>query len=76
MTMIPFFKKAASAGLLLSALLVAGATEGGCAYGGVATTSDGTILVARNSLLGSLRKIYVCKLTGEELKCVESAGAP
>jgi hypothetical protein len=32
----------------------------GCAYGGIATAPDGTVLVARNDLLlfGLLRKIY------------------
>lgn len=61
--------------LLLLATL-AGLAVGGCAYGGIATTSDGTILVARNSLLGGLRKIYLCKLVGNGFNCVESTNAP
>jgi hypothetical protein len=60
--------------MLLLALFGVGA--GGCAYGGVASTPDGTIVVARNSLLGGLRKIYVCKLVGNDFKCVESTNAP
>ena len=60
--------------MLLLALVALGA--GGCAYGGIATTPDGTILVARNSLLGSLRKIYVCKLVGSGFNCVEGTNAP
>ncbi len=52
------------------------ATGAGCAYGGVAAMPDGTVLVARNSLLGGLRKIYVCKVNGSTLSCVEGANAP
>ena len=62
---------------MLFATLVASAfSMGGCAYGGIATTPDGTILIARNSGLGSLRKIYVCKLVGNAFNCVESTNAP
>jgi hypothetical protein len=57
-------------------LAVVGLGGAGCAYAGVATTPDGTILVARNSLFGGLRKIYLCKLVGEAFKCVESTNAP
>ena len=64
------------AGLLLLALLGSGLSVGGCAYAGIATTPDGTVLVARNSLFGGLRKIYVCKLNGKDWSCVESTNAP
>jgi hypothetical protein len=62
--------------LLALALLGSGVAVGGCAYGGIASTPDGTVLIARNSLLGTLRKIYVCKIAGTALTCVESANAP
>jgi hypothetical protein len=62
--------------LLLATLVASVFSVGGCAYGGIATTSDGTILIARNSGLGSLRKIYVCKLVGTAFNCVESTNAP
>jgi hypothetical protein len=62
--------------LMMWCLLAAMATGVGCAYGGVAALPDGTVLVARNSLLGSLRKIYVCKVNGSTMSCVESANAP
>ena len=32
--------------------------------------------VRRNSLLGANRKIFVCHVAGNDLKCVESASAP
>jgi hypothetical protein len=67
-------KKRPLPALLLLALLGLGGA--GCAYGGIATTPDGTILVARNSLFGGLRKIYVCKLAGDAFSCVESTNAP
>jgi len=67
-------KKRAMSTMLLLALL--GLGGGGCAYGGIATTPDGTILVARNSLFGGLRKIYVCKVVGNGFNCVEGANAP
>ena len=49
----------------------------GCAYGGMAMGSDGTLYVARNDafLFGALRKIYSCKASGGTLTCTE-AGAP
>jgi hypothetical protein len=62
--------------LLLLILLGSGVAVGGCAYGGVATMPDGTVLVARNSLLGALRKVYVCKVNGTALSCVETTNAP
>jgi hypothetical protein len=67
-------KKHQMPALLLLALVTLGGA--GCAYGGIATTADGTVLVARNSLFGGLRKIYVCKLAGDAFSCVESTNAP
>ena len=61
---------------MLVTVAACGLFGNGCAYGGVAAMPDGTVIVARNSLLGSLRKIYICKLEGNELKCVESPSAP
>ena len=62
--------------LVLSTLVASALSVGGCAYSGIATTADGTVLVARNSLFGALRKIYVCKLVGNGFNCVESTNAP
>jgi hypothetical protein len=62
--------------LMLGLLGAMAATGAGCAYGGVAAMPDGTVLVARNSLLGGLRKIYVCKVNGSTMSCVEGTGAP
>ena len=61
---------------LLVLLLGSGVALGGCAYGGIATTSDGTVLVARNGLFGGLRKIYACKLVGTTMTCAETTNAP
>jgi hypothetical protein len=67
--------------LSLAAMLVVGGVfsclfGGGCAYSGIAATPDGTVVLARNSLLGANRKIFVCHVAGNDLKCVESASAP
>jgi hypothetical protein len=69
-------KRSSMSTLLMWCVLGAMATSIGCAYGGVAAMPDGTVLVARNSLLGGLRKIYVCKVNGSTMSCVESANAP
>jgi len=69
-------KRASVSTLLMWCVLGAMATSVGCAYGGLTAMPDGTVLVARNSLLGSLRKIYVCKVNGSTMSCVESANAP
>ena len=69
-------KKRPMSAVLLFMLLGIGAAAGGCAYGGIATTPDGTVLVARNSLFGGLRKIYACKLVGTAMSCVEATNAP
>jgi len=62
--------------LMLWCLLGSTAASAGCAYGGIAAMPDGTVMVARNSLLGGLRKIYVCKVSGTTMSCVETANAP
>ena len=76
MTMTCFFKKAAASALLLMAVGASGAVAGGCAYGGVATLQDGTVIIARNGLLGAARHVYVCKVAGNDLSCVEAASSP
>ena len=46
----------------------------GCAYSGIATMTDGTVVVAKNSLGG--RDIFACKPNGGGgLNCV-SVGGP
>ena len=69
-------KRIPASTLLLMMLLGLGVAAGGCAYGGITSMPDGTVLVARNSLLGGLRKIYVCKVTGNTMNCVESQKPP
>ena len=69
------FRNGAKSAVLVLALL-AGSAVGGCAYSGITSTPDGTIVLARNSLLGANRKIYVCHVGGNDLKCVESAASP
>ena len=76
MTTASLFKKVTTSTLLLAILGASGALVGGCAYGGVATTPDGTVILARNGLLGAARKIFVCKVVGNNLACVESSSAP
>ena len=60
--------------LLMTALGGTGALVGGCAYGGVASTPDGTVVITRNDMLlfGLLRKVYVCKVNGDKLACTET----
>jgi hypothetical protein len=76
MNMIRTGKKLPMSTLLLLTLLGSGLVVGGCAYGGIASMPDGTVLVARNSLFGGLRKIYVCKVNGNAMSCVETTNAP
>jgi hypothetical protein len=73
MNPIMMFKKVAASAVLVA---VIGATAGGCAYSGVATTPDGTVILTRNGLLGSLRKVFICKVAGTALTCVESPSPP
>jgi hypothetical protein len=63
-------------GSLWAVVAVAAGLFGGCAYSGVAATPDGSVIVARNSLFGANRKIYVCKVAGQDLSCVESKASP
>jgi hypothetical protein len=69
-------KRFSLSGLLLFTLLGSSVAASGCAYGGMAAMPDGTVLVARNGLLGSLRKIYACKVNGSTMSCVEVANSP
>jgi hypothetical protein len=74
MKSIPIWKKASTVLLLALTLGGTGAVVGGCAYGGVASTPDGTIVITRNDniLFGLLRKVYVCKAVGNVLTCAET----
>jgi len=62
-------------GFVLAAALAAPALSG-CAYGGVAATSDGTkVVITRNDafLFGILRKVFVCKVAdGGTSSCAEA----
>ncbi len=71
----PIWKKVSAAVLLVLTLGGAGAAVGGCAYGGVASTPDGSVVLTRNDLIlfGLLRKVYVCKVAGSVLQCAETA---
>lgn len=60
----------------LVALLAVSALFGGCAYSGITSTPDGTIVLARNSLMGANRKLFVCHVAGSDLRCTESASPP
>ena len=69
-------RRASVSTLMMLCLLGALASGVGCAYAGMTAMPDSTVLVARNSLLGGLRKIYVCKVNGTAMSCVESTNAP
>lgn len=65
-------------GFVLAAAIAAPAL-GGCAYGGVATTQDGSkAIVTRNDafLFGILRKVFVCKVDASGLQSCADADAP
>jgi hypothetical protein len=64
--------------LVAIALAVGGAGASGCAYGGIASTPDGTVVITRNDMIlfGLLRKVYVCKVNGQALACTETPAAP
>ena len=52
---------------------------GGCSYGGIATTADGsTVYIARNNAMffGVGRRIYLCKASGAILHCQTMDGEP
>ena len=68
------WKRFSAVVLLMTALGGTGAVVGGCAYGGVASAPDGTIVITRNDMLlfGLLRKVYVCKVNGDKLACTET----
>ncbi|HVZ72726.1 MAG TPA: hypothetical protein VHJ20_10165 [Polyangia bacterium] len=65
-----------STSILKAAVVFVAAALGGCAYSGITSTPDGTVVLARNSLLGANRKIFVCHVAGNDLKCTESAASP
>ena len=68
------WKRFSAAVLLMTALGGTGALVGGCAYGGVASTPDGTVVITRNDMLlfGLLRKVYFCKVNCDKLACTET----
>jgi hypothetical protein len=72
------WKRVSAVGLLVAALGGTGAVVGGCAYGGVAATPDGSVVITRNDLFlfGALRKVFVCKVNGTALTCAESTPPP
>lgn len=73
--MLKNVKRMIASGLMLATLGSAGVALNGCAYGGVASTPDGTVVIVRNDyfLAGLLRKVYVCKVNGNQLACTETA---
>jgi hypothetical protein len=50
----------------------------GCAYGAIATTTDGKVVITRNDsfLFGALRKVFVCKVTDAGVASCNAADAP
>jgi hypothetical protein len=72
------WKRLSGVVLLVASLGGAGAVTGGCAYGGVASTPDGSVVITRNDLFlfGALRKVFVCKVNGTALECKETPAAP
>ncbi len=66
------WKRLSAVALLAAVLGGTGAVVGGCAYAGITSTPDGTVVLARNSLFGALRKVFVCKVNGNVLNCVET----
>jgi hypothetical protein len=75
MTSVRSLRNGAKAAVLATALLVS-AFAGGCAYSGITSTPDGSVVLARNSMLGANRKIFFCHVAGNDLKCTESASPP
>jgi hypothetical protein len=59
-------------------ILVAVASLGGCAYGGVGGVGADKAVVARNDafLFGILRKVYVCKVSDGGLTGCQSNESP
>ena len=76
MNMIHTEKKRQMSLVLLLTLLGMGAAVGDVHMRASPPRLDGTVLVARNSLLGGLRKIYACKLVGNAMSCVKVTNAP
>ncbi len=59
-------------------LSIVGAGVTGCAYGSIAATPAGAVVITRNdtALFGALRKVFVCTVNGTELACGTGAGSP
>jgi hypothetical protein len=69
------WKRISAVAVLAVTLGGTGAVVSGCAYGGVASTPDGTVVITRNDLFlfGALRKVFLCKASGSTLSCAETA---
>ncbi len=65
-------------GLVLVLALATLAPLTGCAYGAIATTTDGKVVITRNDsfLFGALRKVFVCKVTDGGVASCQSADSP
>jgi hypothetical protein len=63
---------------LVVVALLALSTAVGCAYSGVATRADGTVIVAKNDgfLFGFLRQVYACKPNGSGGLNCDAVGGP
>lgn len=63
-------------GLVLAIATAAPLT--GCAYGAIATTTDGKVVITRQDsfLFGALRKVFVCKVTDGGVANCQAADAP
>jgi hypothetical protein len=59
---------------LLVVALLALSSVAGCAYSGVATMTDGTVVIARNDFFG--RQIFACKANGSGALDCQSVGGP
>jgi hypothetical protein len=66
------WQRLSAVALLAATLGGTGAVMGGCAYAGVASTPDGTVVITRNALFGALRKVFICKVNGTALTCTET----
>lgn len=63
---------------IFALLFVAASFVSGCAYAGVAATSDGRVVIARNDgfLYGLLRKVFVCNVGPTGVTNCQSAESP
>ncbi len=70
----PKLRNLARSMALALTVVTCGALGAGCAYSGMASTPDGSIVIARNGMLGANRNIFVCRVGADSaLKCLETA---